>query len=702
MKRVFCFFSIVFAVFAVSGILLGTEFCKIAMCLVLVFGIAFTVLSKVYNKATFLTLSVSMLFALTALLLVCFIELPKLDEARGYDGEYIEAEGKIKRISYSDDYTVLSVKCDEGINQNVTLILRRNGNTDVDIGKRIEFSGELKFEDSLYNKGNECFLSTFPTSYRIADETDPVGNFVFTLRTKIRTIADGMENSQLVKAMMLADKSDIDDELNEDFKRLGTSHLLAISGLHLSIIVMSFYMLLTRLGIHHIFSAILSSMLALFYMLTTGFSLSLVRAGQMMMVFFLARSLRRANDSLTSLFISGFLILVHSPWSAFNMGFLMSFFATFGIIVFVPPIMEAYYKRLIDNREKGKKYSKKQIFIHKITAYLLSTSATTLSASTLTLPIVLLLYSEVSLFSVVGNLFSIAIAKYFLIFTFVSVVFSCIGLGIAVAPITFLSHLSGSAFIFITRALSSISPELIFVDTTFAFALTIAFIILIAVFVCFSRKIWSLPVLVVSSTLMIFAFTLISPLVYYNVALIDSVTKLGANTTLVRWRGEVYILDQTNSNSKKLYEIPELLENNGIDRVDRVYFINTKSELPLKRLEAMLDEFEIEAVTVVDINVNSKNEYEFKALCYENGIEYENSWEYNDKTVDGIAARTGYDGSTSFMIYNGDNVFCSYRSYTNFMDLTELFEADIIVFDGVECFTPIEPTEERSFRLKKH
>ncbi len=701
MKRLFCGFAIVFVVLSFLNLLFGKTFGLIILSVLAFALLVFGFLRIKFKNSAFTNIIVATLFAVCAVASVTFVFLPRLEEARSLDSAYVTAEGKIISEAPAGNYTAFTVKCKEigdvKRTQNVTVMILKPSD-DAEVGKRISFSGRLGFEDSVYNKGRESFLTVFTGDYEVLKDTDILGQFVYTLRTRIKGITEQMKHTGLVNALIIGDKSGLDSETSESFRAIGTSHLLAISGLHLSMIVMSFYSLSVRVGIPHVFSSVLSSLLSLVYMLITGCSLSLMRAAQMMFLFFFSRTVRRRKDGITSLAFAGVVIVAISPWSLFNVGFLLSFFATFGIVVFAPTITGGYRKYLLDKQEKGAVYSRTQLLTQRIIALLLGSVTTTLSATVMTIPAVLYFFNEISVFTVVGNIFTIFIAKYFLLMAFASVALQCMGLTFFAYPFTALSNLFGSILIYLTRLLGDISPDLISVNTAFISVGIVIAILLVAVFVVFSKRIWALPCLVISLSVFVLAFNVISAGILYPYALIDSISKNGANTTLVRWRNNTYLLDQTASNSQKMYSLDDTAEYNGVTEIDCAVFV-TPSEIPKDRIIAFLSLFDISKLVLVTEDFISDEITEVINECRKNETEVQlvNTQSYAE--IPGITAYCIRGLCTAFVVDNNGNTFCTYRSYTEDGFYRDAVDSDILVFYGKECILPKEPVPEGRFVL---
>ena len=129
------------------------------------------------------------------------------------------------------------------------------------------------------------------------------------------------------------------------------------------------------------------------YMGVTGFSPSVMRAGVMWMLVYLAGMLREQTDSLTSLFLAGAVLCIGSPQAIFDIGFLLSMAAALGLIVLMEPLNKWLHEIRVF----------RSIPMRPIRA-LITLTATTLAASAFTAPITLFVFGEMSVVAPIANL----------------------------------------------------------------------------------------------------------------------------------------------------------------------------------------------------------------------------------------------------------------------------------------------------------
>lgn len=190
------------------------------------------------------------------------------------------------------------------------------------------------------------------------------------------------KDASVMKAVLLGEKSSLDEEVKMLYQLNGVIHILSISGLHISIIGMGFYKILHRCRCP-MAPAVFGSVAFMYcYGVMTGMSISALRA-VMMFAFHIAAGLfGRTYDMLTAMTVSVITVLLQQPLYLYHSGFLFSFGAVLAIGLFLPVLSE--------NLLRETKYEK--------------VMAASLSVSFITLPVYLCFYYEYPLYSLLLNL----------------------------------------------------------------------------------------------------------------------------------------------------------------------------------------------------------------------------------------------------------------------------------------------------------
>lgn len=215
----------------------------------------------------------------------------------------------------------------------------------------------------------------------------------------------GKEEGAFVSAMLLGNRSDISDSLRRDFKRLGISHILAVSGLHVAIITSALEKLLRLLRTPFRLRYALMAIFAVLIVFLTGFQISAVRSVVMIVVFFGSRIAARDSDPPTALTFTVALMMLLSPASALDVGLMLSFMCTLALTTVFPQI-SLLLKRHI-NSQKG-------VFLHVLSG-VLNSLALSLLIMLFTLPVMWLYFGEISLVSPISNLIFVPLSTLLLL-----------------------------------------------------------------------------------------------------------------------------------------------------------------------------------------------------------------------------------------------------------------------------------------------
>lgn len=147
------------------------------------------------------------------------------------------------------------------------------------------------------------------------------------------------EEMAIFQALILGERRDLSDELYKDYAAAGAIHILAISGLHIGILLwlLSFVLKpLEKLRSGKITKTILIIFLLWSFALLTGLSSSVVRAVSMFSFIAVGMQLNRKTSTLHSIFVSLFFLLLFNPYYLFQAGFQLSYLAVTGIVLFYP------------------------------------------------------------------------------------------------------------------------------------------------------------------------------------------------------------------------------------------------------------------------------------------------------------------------------------------------------------------------------
>lgn len=159
------------------------------------------------------------------------------------------------------------------------------------------------------------------------------------------------EDAAVIKALLLGDKSGLSYDFLKALRISGTSHIFAVSGMHLSLWSGVIFFFLRRRSRARLLPNIAVSLFVLFYMALTGFSPSVNRSGVMLLTVYAGAVFKMPADPINSLGLAAFILLIINPFAAADVSFLLSFSATASLLLIFPHVEQHTAHR--KNRLRG-------------------------------------------------------------------------------------------------------------------------------------------------------------------------------------------------------------------------------------------------------------------------------------------------------------------------------------------------------------
>jgi competence protein ComEC len=273
-------------------------------------------------------------------------------------------------------------------------------------GDELQVEGELKtppeFEDFSYKeylaRQGIHSLMNFPQITSLSQgHGDPFHRAVYTLKGRLQaTIAHLFPepSASLLTGILLGIETGIPDSLMEDFNQTSTTHIIAISGFNIAVVAGAIGLMTKRfLGVYR--SALVSIVAIVLYTILVGADAAVVRAAIMGGISLLAIIAGRQAYALASLALAAFAMTLWNPLLLWDIGFQLSFAATLGLILLVPPFEERFESLL------SRRLSKEQA---KTTVRLLSEPLiVTLAAQLAVWPLTVYYFHRFSLISPLSN-----------------------------------------------------------------------------------------------------------------------------------------------------------------------------------------------------------------------------------------------------------------------------------------------------------
>ncbi len=219
------------------------------------------------------------------------------------------------------------------------------GNGELLPGMRLFCTGELESFEPARNEGEFDYRLYYRSrdiccrmSAKKAEITEhsiwPLQAVTYRIREQAKKLLGQYcteADAGLLSAVLLGDKTKMDEEINELYQKNGIAHLLAVSGLHISLIGMGVYRLLRRLELGFGWSGVWAGGLIFLYGTMTGFGPSVFRACLMLACAFTAACLGRTYDLLSAMALAAVCLSLENPFIIFTGAFQLSFGAVFAI-----------------------------------------------------------------------------------------------------------------------------------------------------------------------------------------------------------------------------------------------------------------------------------------------------------------------------------------------------------------------------------
>ena len=404
-------------------------------------------------------------------------------------------ESTNKNIDSSDDKSdkiYLEVDCP----QNIKLQIITNSDFYAEIYENIR--AEVKFSESVkspyifhqISEGIYINAMLIDTNAEILSEkTMPWYSFMDNVRSDIESklkIHLTNRQSNLLSALLLGDKTGIDSAVKDNFRNAGISHIIVVSGLHLSVITSFIFTVVQKVLKSRKSASTITICVILFYVALTGFQYSVIRSAVMNIIYLLSYFVYRKPQALNSLGFALLVITLFNPLSAGNLGLLMSFSATLGIITLQSQLNNIIICRIPQKLKKGKGR-----VVFKLLKYISDCITVSISATIFTLPIMVFVFERFSVYFILSNLLVTALAPVVIIVGFTMVIIGYIPvLNFLNIPIGFVEGILCDFIIWISSSISELPLAVISLSNFYIkLAMMVVLIVLVIYFVSQNFKI---------------------------------------------------------------------------------------------------------------------------------------------------------------------------------------------------------------------
>lgn len=273
-------------------------------------------------------------------------------------------------------------------------------------------------DDPTYHRGKGIFLLGYPKGETavLPQETVPAKYIAPVLRQNILTLLDKLfpaDTAPFAKALLLGDTDGLSYETVTALKVSGIYHVVAVSGMHISILFALVYLLC---GKRRVLTALLGVPVLFLFAAVAGFSPSIVRATIMQCLMILAMLVNKEYDPPTALAAAVLLILGSNPLSITSVSLQLSVGCMVGIFLFTQRIHDYLLKQTCLGPAKGKSLKARLI------RWAVGSVSVTLGAMSLTTPLCAIYFGSVSIFGVFTNLLTLWLVSL----VFYGVVAACV------------------------------------------------------------------------------------------------------------------------------------------------------------------------------------------------------------------------------------------------------------------------------------
>ncbi len=286
--------------------------------------------------------SVILIGCILGVSLITGFDFVYLAPAREIDGENIDASVTVTDYSYTIDKNNL-VEGKININgEQYTVLIYYNEDIDFSPGDQIYGNFRMRFtgiggnQESTYHQGNGIFLLAFADeniSY-VKSDFVPLQYYAAKVRLQIISILENTfpeDTSAFARALLLGDSSKLPFQMDNAFKVSGIRHIIAVSGLHVSILFSLIYILA---GKRKLLTALIGIPTLFFFAAIAGFTPSVVRACIMQGLLIMALLLNREYDPPTALSFAVFVMLLINPLAITSVSLQLSAGCMVGIFCF--------------------------------------------------------------------------------------------------------------------------------------------------------------------------------------------------------------------------------------------------------------------------------------------------------------------------------------------------------------------------------
>lgn len=486
----------------------------------------------------------------------CRILKIKVSEKKIYPGDHISCTGRLSAIKETSNPGEFDARTYY-----------------YSLGIRYQFFGKA------ISRKKEQPLSVYRMAGRVRERMDAVYRYILS------------ENEYgLLKAMFLGDKTELSSEEKRLYEENGVAHLLAVSGLHVSIVGGMLFRFLRKRKFSYAVSCICSSFVLLFYAIMTGFGNSVFRAVIMFLIFLLAQYFGAEYDMVTSMSLAGILMLYDSPLRILESGCIISFTSIFAIGMIVP-----FAKELEEKRRRSKLIPGEFLIESKWKKRIKQAFFTSVIISMVIGPLLLRFYYQWSPYSVVLNLFIIPAMSPLLLSAITGGIMGVFQIWAGMAGCTAVLLLRGFHEIF--QFINKMPGAVIVTGCLSWWKILLFYLAELCLFICWYYRLWSAGCVFI---LILIAGRFCRPVPPLQISMLD--VGQGECIFLKTPANETVLIDGGSTSKKHVadYTILPALKYYGTDHLDYVIITHTDEDHISGIRELLEEEYPVKNIILPD------------------------------------------------------------------------------------------------------
>lgn len=260
-----------------------------------------------------------------------------------YSSKEVNINGFIcDEVVKSENYAKYTIQTETINGEDERLKIQFNSYTDLNIAEfnNINLQCVMYEADSNSLVSDRIYFKTYVDDIFNIEQTDSKHFSLYSFAVEVRkAMKMSLETllpsdySSMCSAVLLGDKLSLPQNIRNSFTRTGSSFLIVVSGMHMAVIASVGLFFIKKLTSNKLIHFITAFIFLLAFMAVTGFTPSVVRSGIMIIIYYSAAVFLRTSDAVNSLGIAALILLIPNPYAVGDVGLVLSFSATLGIIL---------------------------------------------------------------------------------------------------------------------------------------------------------------------------------------------------------------------------------------------------------------------------------------------------------------------------------------------------------------------------------